>query len=463
MAEDQDIKLFAPAALLPDGWAEDVVIAVRPDGSIESVSKGGRPANCRRLKGPAVPGMPNLHSHAFQRAMAGLTEQKALGSESFWTWRDLMYGFLQRLTPRQMEAIAAQLYAEMVKAGYTAVAEFHYLHHSPSGDAYDDPAEMSKRLLSAAERSGIGITLLPVFFANGDFGGAPPGEGQKRFLHDPESYQDLLASLRPLCTGPQRRLGAAPHSLRAVTPDSLSEVLRGLESIDSGAPIHIHIAEQQREVERCRAWSGKRPVRWLLDNQAVDSRWCLVHATHMTPDETTGLADRGAVAGLCPTTEANLGDGFFPAVPYLNEGGAFGIGSDSQISISPIEELRWLEYGQRLLHRERALLVEAGSRHVGAGLYRAALDGGARASGRPLGRLEAGCRADILVLDDEIPNLWGRAGDELLDAVVFAGNANPVRDVMVGGAWVVEERVHRDEERLFTDYKAALSALLAGR
>jgi formimidoylglutamate deiminase len=461
MATAMETRLFAPSALLPEGWAEDVVLEIGEEGSLKKVLPNGSPADCKRLKGAVLPGMPNLHSHAFQRAMAGLAEQRGSERDSFWSWREVMYGFVSRLNPRQLEAVASQLYLEMLKAGYTSVCEFHYLHHDPEGVPYADPAEMSRRVLAAAERSGIGITLLPVFYAQGDFGGAPAGEGQKRFLHSVESFETLLSKLRPLAGGPQKRLGIAPHSLRAVTPESLSGAVQAMEALDSSAPIHIHIAEQLREVERCRSWSGKRPVRWLLDNQKVDSRWCLVHATHMTPEETTALADRGAVAGLCPTTEANLGDGFFAAVPFLQEGGVFGIGSDSQVSVSPVEELRWLEYGQRLLHRERNLLVEEGGRHVGASLYRAALDGGARASGRPLGRLEPGCRADLLVIDEELSFLWGKAGDGLVDALVFAGNANPVRDVFVGGRHVVSDGRHAEEERIFADYKAALSALRA--
>jgi formimidoylglutamate deiminase len=456
------VKFQAPSALLPKGWAEDVVFEVDDGGSLASVTPGGGAKGCELLKGPVIPGMPNLHSHAFQRAMAGLAEQRGEGRDSFWSWRDVMYRFVALLTPRQIEAIAAQLYVEMLKSGYTAVGEFHYLHHGPDGRPYGDPAETSRRIVGAAERSGIGLTLLPVLYAHSDFGGAAPKEGQRRFLHDAEAFARLLEALHPDFEGRgDRRLGIAPHSLRAVTPEELGRARAALDALDPGAPVHIHVAEQTGEVEACLAWSGKRPVAWLLENQPVDARWCLVHATHMTAEETTGLADSGAVAGLCPTTEANLGDGIFPGIAYLGEGGHFGIGSDSHISVDPWEELRWLEYGQRLAYMSRNLLVSGASPNVGAGLLQGALNGGAQALGRPIGRLSVGARADFLVLDAEAPALWGKAGAGLLDALIFAGGARAVRDVYVGGHRVVSEGRHEAEEAVFADYKSALSALMA--
>ncbi|MBX6324188.1 MAG: formimidoylglutamate deiminase, partial [Rhodospirillaceae bacterium] len=397
-----------------------------------------------------------------------LTERAtaAAGQDSFWTWREVMYAFVGRFDPDQVEAIAAQLYVEMLKAGYTAVGEFHYLHKRPDGGFYDDPAEMSSRIVRAAGDAGIGLTLLPVLYARGGFGGQPPGAAQHRFVLDVAQCVRLIERLRALCgQDPQIRVGVAPHSLRAVTPEELSGVVAGLRGLDAAAPIHIHVAEQVKEVEDCLAWSGRRPVEWLLDHAPVDGHWCLVHATHMTPEETRRLAASGAVAGLCPTTEANLGDGIFPAQDYMRTGGAFGIGSDSHVSVSPVEELRWLEYGQRLIARRRNVLLpeargnEAGS--VGAALYRRALAGGAQALGRPVGRLVPGARADLVVLDPDCPTLIGKAEDALLDAFVFAGNANPVRDVMVGSAWVVRERRHRAEEAVFTRYCSALQRLLA--
>ncbi|MGH6932920.1 MAG: formimidoylglutamate deiminase [Dongiaceae bacterium] len=462
--------LFADAALLPDGWARDVLLELDASGSITQViaDAADHPESryAHRLAGPALPGMPNLHSHAFQRAMAGLTEQfgqgGATGDDSFWTWRQVMYGFVGRLTPGQVQAIASQVYVEMLKAGYTAVGEFHYLHHDADGRPYADYAEMSERIIGAARSTGIGLTHLPVLYSCGGFGGQPPGSGQKRFLHDVGGFLRLINRLlQRHGNDPQIRFGIAPHSLRALAPEMLKEAIKGLDQLDDSAPIHIHVAEQTKEVEDCRAWSGQRPVEWLLNNQPLGPRWCMVHATHMTEGEIGRLARSGAVAGLCPTTEANLGDGFFAAPAYLRHGGAIGIGSDSQISVSPVEEIRWLEYGQRLVHRRRNVLAQGGnaSRSVGAGLYRLALAGGARALGRPIGRLAPGYRADLVVLDGEQPNLLGKVGDTLLDAFVFAGNQNPVRDVMVGGKWVVAEGEHMAEHAVLARYRAAMTEL----
>ncbi len=455
--------LFAERALLPDGWAEDVRFEIAPDGALAKVMPGADPGAAPRAAGVVLPGMPNLHSHAFQRAMASLAERAGPGEDSFWTWREVMYGFLRRLDPAQIEAIAAQLYVEMLKAGYTAVGEFHYLHHDPQGRPYADPAEMSRRVIAAARASGIGITLLPVLYGFSDFGGEPAREGQRRFLNDPERFLKLVDKLMAdIRDDPQAVVGIAPHSLRAVTRETLQAALEGLDALDPQAPVHIHIAEQHGEVHDCIAWSGIRPLEWLLQNLPVGPRWCLVHATHVTEEEARRLAVSGAVAGLCPTTEANLGDGVFPAPAYLAAGGAFGIGSDSHVSLSPIEELRWLEYGQRLTLRQRNLLAgEAEPRSVGAFLFKRALAGGAQALARPIGRLAPGARADLIVVDATRPALYGRTGDRLLDALVFAGNENPVTDVMVGGAWVVRAARHPREDEVFSAYKAAVRDLMA--
>jgi formimidoylglutamate deiminase len=463
-------SLFADVALLPDAWARDVLLEIDVSGNLSQVvaDAAAHPETryAHRLAGPILPGMPNLHSHAFQRAMAGLTEQAgqggAAGDDSFWTWRQVMYGFVGRLTPGQVQAIATQLYVEMLKAGYTAVGEFHYLHHDVDGRPYADYAEMSERIIGAARTTGIGLTHLPVLYACGGFGGQPAGGGQRRFLHDVAGFLRLINRLlQRHGSDPQFRFGIAPHSLRAVTPEMLKDAVRGLDELDNDAPIHIHIAEQTKEVEDCRAWSGQYPVEWLLNNQPLGPRWCLVHATHMTEGEIGRLARSGAVAGLCPTTEANLGDGFFQAPDFMRQGGAIGVGSDSQISVSPIEELRWLEYGQRLIFRRRNVLTQGGngSPSVGATLYRAALAGGSQALGRPIGRLAPGFRADLIVLDGEKPSLLGRVGDTLLDALVFAGNENPVRDVMVGGKWVVSEGHHVAEHAVLARYRAAMNEL----
>jgi formimidoylglutamate deiminase len=458
-----DSSLFAERALLPEGWARDVLFRISADGDLSAVTPESAPGSAPRARGPVLPGMPNLHSHAFQRAMAGLAERAGPADDSFWTWREVMYGFVRKFTPGQVQAIAAQLYVEMLKAGYTAVGEFHYLHHDTDGRPYGDLAEMSRHVIAAAKAAGIGITQLPALYGYGGFGGQPAGAGQRRFLNDPERFLSLVEILMAEHRGdPQVRVGIAPHSLRAVTPETLRAAVAGLDALDDAAPVHIHVAEQGKEVRDCIEWSGARPVEWLLQNAGLGPRWCLVHATHVTEEEAGRLAGSGAVAGLCPTTEANLGDGVFPAPAYLAAGGAFGIGSDSHISVSPVEELRWLEYGQRLTLRRRNLLAGEGEgASVGAALYRGALAGGARALGRPIGALAPGCRADLLSLDADCPALLGKADDLLLDALVFAGNVNPVTDVMVGGQWVVTAGRHRAEHDIFNAYKAAVADLMA--
>ena len=440
----------------PDGWLAPGRVEIGADGRIAGVGAG---VAGERIGGIALPGMPNLHSHAFQRAMAGLTERAGPGGDSFWTWREVMYGFVDRLGPGDVEAIAAQLYCEMLKAGYTGVAEFHYLHHAPDGGAYDDLAEMAERVTAAARRTGIALTLLPVLYNAGGFGGAPVGGAQRRFANDTERLLRIVETMRHRHgADPGFRVGLAPHSLRAVGPESLAEAVAGLASMDSDAPIHIHIAEQTREVEDCIAWSGKRPVEWLLDTHDVGPRWCLVHATHMTPEETRALAATGAVAGLCPTTEANLGDGLFPLEAWLEAGGRMGIGSDSHVSVSPVEELRWLEYGQRLAARRRNIAAPPEGA-TGARLHAAALDGGAGAMARETGAIEAGREADIVTLDAGHPLLAGKTGDAILDAYIFAGNANLVRDVMVGGRWIVRDGRHPEEDEIAREFVRTMERL----
>jgi formimidoylglutamate deiminase len=454
------IPLFADTALLPTGWAANVRFDIADDGNLTAVTADGEPDGAERLDGPVIPGMANLHSHAFQRAMAGLAERAGPDDDSFWTWRQVMYDFVGRLSPVTIEAIAAQLYVEMLKAGYTAVGEFHYLHHGPDGSPHDDPAETSRRIIGAAQATGIGITHLPVLYAHGGFGGAPATPGQRRFLHDVDDFMALVEGLsRDHAHDPQIRIGMALHSLRAVTPELMAETTTALDALDGAAPIHIHIAEQQREVDDCLAWSGARPVQWLLDNAAVSRRWCLVHATHMSGDETLAVARSGAVAGLCPTTEANLGDGLFPLFAYVAAGGVLGIGSDSHVSVSPVEELRWLEYGQRLVGERRNIMPVGEGGSVGAALWRAALAGGAQALARPIGALEPGARADLLVLHGDHPQLAGRDGDVLLDSLVFSGNANPINHVMVGGRWVVRGGHHHAEDAVADYYRRAVAAL----
>jgi len=448
------MRLFAADALTPRGWQRDVVIDIDLDGTIERVEAGGEPEGAERVPGPLVPGMPNLHSHAFQRAIAGRTGCASADGDSFWTWRQAMYAFLDRIDADAFEAIAAQAYLEMLKAGYTAVAEFHYVHHDPQGKAYADPAELARRIATAAGSTGIGLTLLPVFYAHSDFGGAPPTPGQRRFVHSVDTYASLVATLARDAAPANWILGVAPHSLRAATPDELSAIAALLPQT---SPIHIHAAEQAREVAACVAWSGERPVEWLLDHAHVDSRWCVVHATHMTEDETQRLAASGAVAGLAPTTEADLGDGTFAALAYLDAHGTFGVGSDSNTCIDPFAELRQLEWSQRIAWQARNVLA-SGDAPVGQALYAAAARGGAQAQGRRAGAIASGCRADLVVLDTDDPALADHAAQTILDAAVFGPCRAPVRDVMVGGTWVVRDGYHRDEEAIFARYRACLAA-----
>ncbi|WP_029010062.1 formimidoylglutamate deiminase [Azospirillum halopraeferens] len=454
---------FADTARLAGGWARNVRLEVDSAGTLSAVTPDAAPDGAERLRGPVIPGMPNLHSHAFQRAMAGLGERAGgTGRDSFWTWRQAMYRFLDRLDPDDLEAVAAQLYVEMLKAGYTAVGEFHYVHNDPAGRPYADPAELSLRVVAAAQRAGIRLTHLPVLYAHAGFGGTAPGEGQRRFVTTLDRLLAIRERVAAVAAGdPRVRVGLAPHSLRAVTPDELTQALNALAVSAPDAPIHIHIAEQVREVDDCLAWSGRRPVDWLLDHAPVSPNWCLVHATHMTDAEVGRLAGSGAVAGLCPTTEANLGDGLFPAVAYGQRGGRLGIGSDSHVSVSPVEELRWLEYGQRLVHRARTLLASPDDGTVAAHLWRTAAAGGAQALGIAAGELAAGRQADFLVLDPDSPVLAAARGDGLFDALVFCGNVPAVRDVAVGGRWVVRDGRHDAEDPIRHRFTEAMRRLTA--
>ncbi|MDI6529287.1 formimidoylglutamate deiminase [Pseudomonas otitidis] len=446
----------AERALLPSGWARNVRFEVGASGLLEQVLPDAGSEGAERLHGPVLPGMPNLHSHAFQRAMAGLAEVAGNPNDSFWTWRELMYRLVGRLSPEQMEVIARQLYVEMLKAGYTAVAEFHYVHHDPAGRPYADPAELALCISRAARDSGIGLTLLPVLYSHAGFGGLPPNEGQRRFIHSTDSYLALQQRLREALPADQG-LGLCFHSLRAVTPDQLATVLA---AEDGARPIHIHIAEQQKEVDDCLAWSGRRPLQWLYEHAPVDPRWCLVHATHAEADEVQAMAHSGAVAGLCLTTEANLGDGIFPAVDFLARGGRLGIGSDSHVSVSVVEELRWLEYGQRLRDQRRNRLYRPEQPQVGRTLFDAALAGGAQALGQPVGALAVGNRADWIVLDGTDPYLATAEGDALLNRWLFAGGDRQVRDVMVGGRWVVRNGHHPAEEATAWAFAEVLRTVL---
>ena len=445
-------SLWFETALLPSGWAERVRITCA-DGLIAGIDCAGDPQPDDERAAIGIPGIANLHSHAFQRAMAGLAEFRGPAVKNdFWTWREVMYRFVERLTPDDVEAIAAQAFAEMLEAGFTRVGEFHYLHNRPGGEAYADPAEMALRIIAAAHQSGIGLTLLPTFYAHGGFGGAPLGPHQGRFAQTLDGFAAISERARgALAALPDGLCGVAAHSLRAVAPTELNE----LTTLAPDRPFHIHVAEQAAEVEACIAWSGQRPVAWLLDHAPVDRNWCLVHATHIDADEARRLAASGAVAGLCPITEANLGDGLFPAARYR---GSIGVGSDSNVLIDPAEELRLLEYGQRLQARTRAILGDGVS--VGAALFPKVVVGGAQALGVEPG-LALGASADIVSLDPNHSALMERRGDALLDGWIFAARGGAVDTVWRRGTKVVEGGRHVSSAAIKACYRQALARLLA--
>ncbi|GAB0119579.1 formimidoylglutamate deiminase [Acidisoma sp. 7E03] len=455
-------SLLAPAALLPSGWAEDVRIDIAEDGTIGAVTPNAEIAGDRveRLAGPVVPGIANVHSHAFQRAMAGLAEKRRDPADSFWTWRETMYRAAHGVGPEDLSAISAHLFIEMLKAGYTSVGEFHYLHNAPDGTPYDDPAEMSVRLMQSAAETGISLTVLPVLYMRAGFDDAALEPAQRRFAMDEERLIRILESLRWHGRDTTSlRAGIAPHSLRAVPV----EVVRHIASaLPEDTTIHIHVAEQEREVEDCLAATGARPVELLMAEAPVGPSWCLIHATHVVPDEIADIAASGAVAGLCPITEANLGDGVFPLPEFMTSGGRFGIGSDSNVTLNPWEEMRLLEYGQRLVHGRRCLSLaedEAGS--VGASLFRSVVAGGAAALGQPIGVIAEGFRADLVVLDRARFGQPDAEADDILDSAIFTGAALPVRDVMVGGIWRVRGGFHPREEAARNAFTAALRRIAA--
>jgi formimidoylglutamate deiminase len=422
---------LAKTALLPKGWSSDVLITVDNAGWITDV-KEGQSADIQRdeyLDGAVIPGMPNLHSHAFQRHIAGKTEYATAEHDSFWTWRKLMYGALETLEAEELEEIAFNLYKEMLAAGYTHVGEFHYVHHRPDGTPYDDRNHLSHCMIRAAKSAGIGVTILPVLYVYSGFGDKAAEEGQRRFINTPDQYIDMVSRLyADYKADPAVRVGAAFHSLRAVNPDMINHVTAALQKIDVDMPFHIHIAEQEKEIEDCLNHNGKRPVEFLFEHVDVDQNWCLVHATHMTEDETQSVASSGAVAGVCPVTEASLGDGLFNLPPYIKAGGVWGIGSDSHISVDVVEELRWFEYGQRLLRKQRAIARTEKQPHVGDFLYIEALRGGAQALGGKLGAIDVGNRADFIVLPDQQD-----VGQNIrLDTAIFTDRL-PIQSVYTGG------------------------------
>lgn len=450
-------KLLCRQILLPDGWATDVALTIGDDGRILAIEEhDGRQPQLPEARGPVVPAPTNLHSHAFQRAMAGLAEIAGSTDDSFWTWREAMYRLVGRMSPDDIEITAAKLYSELLKGGFGQVVEFHYLHHAAGGRHYAKASETSLRILRAAQATGIGLTHLPVFYAHAGFDGTQASEGQRPFLHDVDQFLTLLDMLKPACAAAGATLGLAIHSLRAATPDEMRAIL---DSEQTTGPLHIHVAEQEREVEDCLAWSGRRPVDFLLDEMPVDERWCAIHATHMTADETARLARTGAVAGLCPATEANLGDGVFPATDFVGLGGAFGIGTDSHVATTVAEELRLLEYGQRLRDRRRNRLSAGPGTSVARAMFDAALKGGAQAAGIGTAGIRVGARADLVVLDGNNPFIGTASCDQILGRWLFATGVEVIRDVMAAGEWVVRDGRHKNEDAIDRAFRDVLLKL----
>jgi formimidoylglutamate deiminase len=440
------------SAYLPQGWAREVLISVSDQGLITAI--GAEPAGVPAHSPPAdihgivVPGMSNAHSHAFQRAMAGAAEYRLSARDSFWTWRQAMYALANRVEPPELQVIATQLFIEMLKAGYTSVAEFHYLHQPTEAAANSGPNALWEAVGNAADAAGIGLTFLPTLYQSSDFGSVPLKPEQARFALRTDEFlrgvQDRVAAERARPSS-LRRTGAAFHSLRAVPLENLKEAAHALRSIDATMPVHIHVAEQTLEVRACKKQSGRRPIELLLDQGIVTTNWCLVHATHATAAELSAVIASGASVCVSISTEANLGDGFFDAGRFLRMGGRLCVGSDSQSTVSPTEELRWLEYQQRLRKKRRGVLATGNEPHVGSRLWSEAARHGAQAIGQPAGSIAVGCRADWLVLDASHPSMAGAAQDAALDHLVFAGGDAAIRDVMVGGRWVIKERHHPAE------------------
>ena len=452
--------IWAKRALTSNGWQNDVVVEIDSSGHISSVktdvSKTSLGADVYRC-GVLCPAPANIHSHAFQRAMAGMTERRGSDpGDNFWAWRKLMYRFLDQLTPDDIETIAAFVQMEMLEAGYAANTEFHYMHHQNDGTPYDNIAELSGRIAAAAQESGIGLTLLPVLYEQGGCDGRALGQGQLRFGNTIDRFEKLLVGAAKLLPSlpADARLGTAPHSLRAVSREALSDVI----SLRPDDVVHMHLAEQLGEVDEVLSSYGARPVEWLFDHHDVNERWCLIHLTQMQPHETIAVAKSKAIAGLCPITEANLGDGIFDAVRYFEHEGRFGVGSDSNIRISLAEELRSLEYSQRLIHRARAVLATEDISN-GRALFGGVLQGGAQASGRHSGVIEAGRLADMLALDSDHIDVLGREGDMVLDSFIFAGDKKMITDVWSAGRHLVKEGSHLKHDSITANYRACIASL----
>lgn len=451
------MMIFADKIFLKSGWQQKQTIEIQ-EGVITKIIDGYVPG--AEKVGIVIPGMINCHSHAFQRAFAGFSEVKHSGDDSFWSWREVMYSFLNTLTISDVGIIARQLYIEMLKAGYTRVAEFHYLHFDKSDKDKTSAIAMAKEIFESANQAGIGLTFLPVLYQYSGFGQHAPTNKQERFIHSVQSFNQLVSQCFEYSQFYKNtNLGIAPHSLRAVDKTSLLSVVEHVRELDKNAPIHIHIAEQQQEVDDCLSFYGKRPVQWLLDNADLDEHWCLIHATHINEDERKGIIESQAVVGICPTTEANLGDGVFPTVEFVSEGGRFAIGSDSHISVNPTEELRWLEYAQRLVKQKRALLASSTESCVGTFIWQQSLIGGMQATNKDLGELAIGKQADLLVLNQHLLATFASKDEYILDSLIFASQTNMINDVMVNGQWVVRARAHKQELQSAQEFSALLAKI----
>jgi formimidoylglutamate deiminase len=450
----------AKSVLFDNVWESGFQLDIDNSGLITKVSSDVSIEESEFIDGSVVPGMPNIHSHAFQRAMVGMTEFGDDRNDNFWSWRSSMYQLAAKIEPEQLYFVASQLYMEMLEAGYTSVVEFHYLHHQNNGKKYTNPAQMSEAIIRAASDTGINLTLLPVLFMRADFDDNSLKKEQKRFHHSIDDYLDLLFTLSGSSNHPDIKTGIAFHSLRTVTKDAMQQILNSLDNSSSNTPVHIHIAEQEKEVRDCLAHEGARPVQWLFDHFSVNDNWCLIHATHVEPSELVSISSSACTVGLCPTTEANLGDGIFPVQEFLQLDGSIAIGSDSQTSINPMEELRWLEYGQRLIKRERNLAKSKDELHTGKSLWNSAVHGGAKAAGQSVNGIKPGNLANLIVLDDKHPALYGKKENFLLDSAIFASNSNPVKDVMARGKWLVKDGHHILSEKITRDFRKTITELI---
>ena len=451
---------FIEKAFLPDGWHNNVSLSVDRRGYISHVKKNAQPSNQDEVLGWVMPGLVNCHSHSFQRAMAGYTEYRVSDTDTFWSWRETMYRHANAINPQQLLDVSAYLYMELIKQGYTSVAEFHYLHHQPGGNHYPHLSQLSESIIGAANSSGINLTLLPTLYMTAGFDKGPLAQQQQRFGNSTNSFLRVVEQAQEQCKmHHQHSIGIGFHSLRAVPKEAFSEVLSHFQTTKNPKPIHIHIAEQVKEVQQCLAHFGCRPVEWLLNTMGVDKNWCLVHATHMTKEETIGLAKTGATVGLCPSTEANLGDGLFPLTQFLDSNGHIAIGSDGNTCTNPMEEMRLLEYGQRLVMLNRNIGSNVAQKHTGTRLLQECLNGGARSIATKTGAIEVGYRADLLVLDHHSADLSITDDEFIMDTLLFAPNQSLVRSVMAAGEWHVRDFKHRDETRLTQAFVKTLKSL----